>query len=124
MRIVHLSPSAGLVDLYVTSPGTEIADVEPAFTAVDFKGETGYVDLPAGSYEVTVAVAGTKTAAIGPTAITISDGGIYTAVARDAPGDPRPTLDRSDPPLLARPPGRRCGSEGASCPRSIGGSTS
>ena len=34
----------------------------------------------------TVTVAGTKTAAIGPAPITVSDGSVYTAAARDATG--------------------------------------
>jgi hypothetical protein len=90
VRIVHLSPSAGLVDIYVTAPGTDIATVEPAFAGVDFKGETGYVSLAGSAYDVTVTVAGAKTAAIGPATITVADGGVYTAVARDAPGDAPP----------------------------------
>lgn len=90
VRIVHLSPGAGLVDIYVTAPGTDIATVEPTFAEVDFKAETGYVSLAGGSYDVTVTVAGTKTAAIGPAEITIADGDVYTAVARDAPGETPP----------------------------------
>jgi hypothetical protein len=90
VRIVHLSPSAGPVDIYVTAPGTAIETIDPAFASVEFKAETGYVSLPGADYEVTVTVVGTKTAAIGPAAITVADGGVYTAVARDAPADAPP----------------------------------
>jgi Domain of unknown function (DUF4397) len=90
VRIVHMAPSAGLVDLYVTAPGADISTLAPTFAGVDFKAETGYVALPGGNYEVTVTVAGTKTAAIGPAAVTFSDGGVYTAAARDAPGGGAP----------------------------------
>jgi hypothetical protein len=83
VRILHLAPSAGLVDIYVTPPMTDIATVEPAFSSVDFLADTGYVSLAGGSYDVTVTLAGTTTAAIGPATITIADGGVYTAVARD-----------------------------------------
>jgi len=90
VRIVHLAPGAGLVDIYVTAPGADIMAVAPAFTGVDFRDESGYVGLAGGSYEVTVTPAGSKTAAIGPAQIDIVDGGVYTAVARDATGGGAP----------------------------------
>jgi Domain of unknown function (DUF4397) len=90
VRVIHLAPSAGLVDLYVTAPGTDINNETPAFSNVDFKAETGYVALAAGDYDVTVTVAGTKVAAIGPLTISIDNGGVYTAVARDATGGGAP----------------------------------
>ncbi|MEN7343030.1 MAG: DUF4397 domain-containing protein, partial [Pseudomonadota bacterium] len=83
VRIIHGSPSAGNVDIFVTEPGTDITTVAPAFTDVPFQAETGYVSLAAGSYDVTVTPTGMTTAAIGPATITIANGGVYTAVARD-----------------------------------------
>ena len=83
VRIVHASPTAQDVDIFVTAPGTDITTVAPTFAAVPFQAETGYVSLAGGTYTVTVAPAGTTTAAIGPIDITIADGGIYTAIARD-----------------------------------------
>jgi hypothetical protein len=90
VRIVHTAPSAGNVDIYVTPPGASIATLTPAFTNVPFRAETGYVNLAGGSYDVTVTPTGTKTAAIGPARISVSDGGVYTAAARDAPGGGAP----------------------------------
>lgn len=87
VRLIHLAPSADLVDIYVTAPGTSIAGLMPTFAGVDFQEETGYVSLVPGDYEVTVTVAGTKTAAIGPASISIDAGGVYTAVARDPDAD-------------------------------------
>ncbi len=83
VRIIHGSPTAQDVDIYVTAPGIDISTVEPAFPGVPFQAETGYVSLAGGTYTVTVTPAGTTTPAIGPIDITVANGGVYTAVARD-----------------------------------------
>ena len=85
VRIVHLAPGAGLVDIYVTPAGSGIVNATPAFAGVDFKDETGYVQLDAGMYDVDVTLAGTQTVAISET-IDVAIGGVYTALARDAAG--------------------------------------
>lgn len=90
VRIVHASPSAGNVDLYVLAPGTALTNAMPAFSNVPFKADTGYVDLAAGTYEVSVTPTASKTAAIGPVSITVANGGVYTVAARDAAGGGAP----------------------------------
>ncbi len=90
VRIVHASPSAGGVDLYVVAPGTSIASATPAFSNVPFKADTGYVNLAAGRYDVVVTPTGSKTAAIGPATIQVVNGGVYTYAARDAVGSGTP----------------------------------
>ena len=90
VRIVHASPSAGNVDLYVLAPGSALESATPAFTNVAFKADTGYVNLAAGTYEVSVTPTASKTAAIGPVSITLENGGVYTVAARDAAGGGTP----------------------------------
>lgn len=85
VRIVHGSTLAGDVDIYVTAT-EDISAATPAFAAVPFKAETGYVSLAAGDYVVTVTPAGSKMAAIGPVALTLEANSIYTAIARDGAG--------------------------------------
>jgi hypothetical protein len=91
IRILHLAPNAGLVDIYVQAPGTDIDTVDPTLEDIDFQADTGYISLAGGDYEVSVTLADTKTVAIGPAAITLSDGGVYTAAARDP--DPNVPMD-------------------------------
>lgn len=86
VRLVHGSPSAGPVDIYVTAPGIDIAGIAPAFSSVPFKGDTGYVALAAGDYEITVTLAGSQTIAIGPVPVSLEAGNLYGAIARDAAG--------------------------------------
>ncbi len=83
VRIVHGSPNAGAVDIYVTGAGEAIDDAEPAIAGFEFLEQTGYLSLAAGDYDVTVTAAGTTTPAIGPATITVEASGIYTAIARD-----------------------------------------
>ena len=65
VAVVHASPDAPAVDVYVTAPGTDVSDpnVQPSFT-FDFKDPA--VDagaLPAATYDITVTLSGTKTVA-------------------------------------------------------------
>lgn len=87
VRLVHGSPTAGSVDIYVTAPDANISSVEPAFSGVQFKEETGYVSLYEGDYRVRVTPTGSKDAVIDTDTISFNAGGVYTAIARDATND-------------------------------------
>lgn len=90
VRIFHGSPAAGSVDIYVVGTGEAIDGLTPNFTAVEFGGDTGYVALAPGSYDVVVTPAGDTLPAIPRTPITVVGGGIYTAIAADAIGGGAP----------------------------------
>lgn len=90
LRIVHASPSAGAVDIYLVAPGTDISTVAPALTDVPFLAESGYLSVAPGDYDVVVTPAGSDLPAIGPATVTLVAGGIYTAAARDEFGSGTP----------------------------------
>ena len=90
VRIVHGSPSAGNVDIYVAAPGTDINTISPTFGNVPFKANTGYVGLTAATYEVSVTPAGAKSPVAIFATLPLANGDVYTAIARDAAGGGAP----------------------------------
>ena len=86
LRFIQGSPSATLVDVYLTASGTGIEHTTPTYAAVPFAADTGFVSYAQGIYDLTVTHAGSKTPIIGPIATWLDDGGISTVVVRDAPG--------------------------------------
>lgn len=101
VRVVHGSPSAGAVDVYVTAPGVNINDpahpVSPVLSDFTFGTVTKYLEVPAGSYEIRVTVTGNPAEVAidtGSTGVPLTAGDIYTAVALD----PNPS---SNPPGTA-----------------------
>ena len=90
LRLVHGAPNVGAVDVYVTAPGADLATATPTLTGVPFKGESGYLEVPAGSYQVRITPTGTKTVAIDSGALTLASGQIRTAVAVEETGGGTP----------------------------------
>ena len=89
VRLVHGAPSAGTVDVYVTAAGAAL----PSMPTLTFSlGEdSGYLEVPAGDYQVRVTPAGDPTTiAIDTGSLTLSDGQIRTAVAVDNEGGGSP----------------------------------
>ena len=76
VRVVHASPDAPAVDIYVNGEAAGINDL--AFT-----NTTGFVELPAGDYSFAVAPAGTDFASAVPVTldVTLAEGDVFTAIA-------------------------------------------
>lgn len=96
VRVVHLSPTAGPVDVFVTATGADLAAATPTLTNVPVQSASTYLSLPAGTppttpattYQIRTVPAGTapalRAAAVNITAsITLASGNVRTIVAAD-----------------------------------------
>lgn len=89
VRVVHLSPTAGSVDVFVTAPGADLAAATPTLTNVAYRGVSGYLTVNAGTYQVRVVPAGTAPAsraanvAINVASLALTGGTGRTIVAAD-----------------------------------------
>ncbi|WP_411280507.1 DUF4397 domain-containing protein [Gemmatimonas sp.] len=63
VRVVHLSPTAGAVDIFVTAPNADLATATPTLANVAVRTASAYLAVPAGTYQVRVVPAGTAAAA-------------------------------------------------------------
>lgn len=90
VRLVHGAPSAPTVDIYVTAPGADISGIAPTLAGVPFQAASDYLEVPAGSYQIRITVAGTKTVALDSGAVPLAAGQIRTVIARDEVGGGAP----------------------------------
>jgi len=74
LRFVHASPDAPAVDIFAEGAGVVVPNAA-------FKDASGYLDLPAGTYNLQVRAAGTETVALNLPGIKLEAGNVYTAFA-------------------------------------------
>lgn len=60
IRLAHLAEAVGLLDVYLTAPGADLALTAPTIAAVAFGTTTVFVPVTTGSYELRIALNGTK----------------------------------------------------------------
>ncbi|MBY6185036.1 DUF4397 domain-containing protein [Marinobacter hydrocarbonoclasticus] len=60
LQIVHASPDAPAVDIYLTAPDDDIAMMDPALAGVAFKDSSDLIEVAAGMYQARVTLSGSK----------------------------------------------------------------
>jgi hypothetical protein len=83
LRIVHLAPSAGNVDVYVTAPNASLATATSTLMNVSPATASAYLTLASGTYQVRFTRAGSKTVVLSATISALPAGAIRTIVALD-----------------------------------------
>lgn len=80
VRIVNMSPTGGAMDFFVTAPNADLSTATPTAANVAYHGDSPYVNLPAGTYQIRAVPAGTA-AALRSTSVVIN----FTPPATPAP---------------------------------------
>jgi Domain of unknown function (DUF4397) len=89
VRVVHLAPTAGNVDVFVTAVGADLALATPTLANVAYRGAAYLPSVVAGTYQVRVVPAGTAPASraagvvINLASIALPANGARTIVAAD-----------------------------------------
>ena len=81
VRLVHAATLANEVDIYLLGVAAPVSG-NPAFSDVPFKANTDFFAVAEGTYDVVVTPAGTTDEALRAT-ISVSNGGLYSAIVRD-----------------------------------------
>ncbi len=80
VRIVNMSPTGGAMDFFLTAPSADLSTATPTVANLAYHGESAYVNLPAGTYQIRAVPAGTA-AALRSASVVIS----FTPPATPAP---------------------------------------
>ena len=89
IRVLHASPAAGNVDVYITAPNADLANEQPDVAGVAFNnGTLTTISLDPGTYRIRLTTAGSKTVKIDRTDVALAAGQRWLGVALgdDAPG--------------------------------------
>jgi len=82
ITVVHGSPSAPSVDVYVTAPDAELP-VAPLLSDIPFQTISDELEVAAGDYQVRITPAGSTTVVYNSGPISLVDGVEYIAIAAD-----------------------------------------
>ena len=83
LRVVHVSPSAGPLDVYVTEAGADLAGRGPLVAEFGYGQVSGYVTLPHGNWRVAAARVGTAVPLFDTGDIQLQPGDVRTALILD-----------------------------------------
>lgn len=83
-RIVHASPNAGAVDVYITEPGADLSEAVAVLEGAEY-GDVGTPsEMDAGSYQVRIVASGTEDVIVDLGAVDLPADGIRSIIVTDA----------------------------------------
>ena len=89
VRVINEATRIGAVDIYLVASGGKLATTLPFVTNVSFNGNSGYLDIPAGTYAIAVLPTGTNpgsgTSLFSGSQLSYSSGVVSTVVVIDTP---------------------------------------
>lgn len=80
-RLASVSPTAGLIDAYLTAPGADLAALSPIASGIAYGASSVFISVPLGNYELRLTRAGTKEVIFDAPAPTAAEGAGQTVVA-------------------------------------------
>ena len=88
LRLLHASPGAGNVDVYITAPNADLANEQADFSNVAFNANPVVANLAAGTYRIRLTTAGSKTVKVDRSDVALTAGQRWLGIALgdDAPG--------------------------------------
>ncbi len=95
LRFINQATRAGAVDIYLVPAGQRASAVSPLVTGIAFGANTGYVNVPTGTYSLNIGPTGTA-----PTTATIA---VYTGPQVTYSVGAARTMILIDPPLVTSP---------------------
>lgn len=90
IRLVHAAPTAGVVDIYITEPGSELSTETPVLTSVAFGDASEYMVLESRTYQVRVTGAAGGELLIDLPLLVLSSMRVLTIVMMDTMGSGPP----------------------------------
>jgi hypothetical protein len=90
IRVVHAAPTAGIVDIYISEPGSPIETESPVLSSVAFGDASEYMVLESRTYQVRVTTAGGGELQIDLPLLVLSSLRVLTIVVMDTMGSGPP----------------------------------
>jgi hypothetical protein len=88
IRFVHLSPTAGAIDVFITGPSADLTAATPTLANVPYRNASAYLSFAPGAYQIRAVPAGTPPANRAASVTinftsSVAAGGARTIVAAD-----------------------------------------
>lgn len=90
IRLVHAAPTAGVIDVYVTEPGSALGTEMPMLESVAFGDVSDYMVVESRTYQIRVATAGSGDLLVDLPLLVLSSMRVVTIVIMDTMGSGPP----------------------------------